>query len=169
VGRKSNSLITIVFLSAWTVTSGFVQAQPPGPGPIHRKPEFQGARERWFSMSPEDRQMFRRNAERWMQMSAAERNLMREREKVHREELKREAEAALRNAGLRLDQEKRELFEQRYLQERRKMEQELRQETEAKRKQELPVLNDRLKKEFQPSSPNSRSTSTPTLLATPKK
>jgi hypothetical protein len=169
VGRKSNSLITIVFLSAWTVTCGFVQAQPPGPGPIHRKPEFQGARERWFSMSPEDRQVFRRNAERWMQMSAAERNVMRARENLHREEVKREAEAALRDAGLRLDQEKRQLFEQRYLQERRRMERALRQEVEAKRKQELPALNDRLKKEFQQSSPNTKSTSAPALSAAPKK
>jgi hypothetical protein len=120
-------------------------------------------------MSPEDRQVFRRNAERWMQMSAAERNLMREREKVHREKVKREAEAALRGAGLRLDQEKRELFEQRYLQERRKMERALRQEIETKRNQELPVLNDRLKKEFQLSSPNTRSTSIPALSAAPKK
>jgi hypothetical protein len=120
-------------------------------------------------MSPEDRQVFRRNAERWMQMSPAERNLMREQERLHRERLKREAEAALRDAGLRLDQEKRELFEQRYLQERRKMERALRQEIETKRNQELPALNDRLKKEFQQSSPNPRSASTPASSATPKK
>ncbi len=104
-----------------------------------------------------------------MQMGPGERNLMRAREKLHREELKRQAEAALHDAGLRLDQEKRELFEQRYLQERRKMERALRQEVEAKRKQELPVLNDRLKKEFQQPSPNTRSTSIPALSAAPKK
>jgi hypothetical protein len=120
-------------------------------------------------MSPEDRQVFRRNAERWMQMSAAERNLMRARENLHREEVKREAEAALRDAGLRLDKEKRELFEQRYLQERRKMERALRQEIEAKRKQELPALNDRLKKEFQQSSPNIKSTPASALSASPRK
>jgi len=101
-----------------------------------------------------------------MQMGPGERNLMRAREKLHREELKRQAEAALHDAGLRLDQEKRDLFEQRYMQERRKMERALRQEIEAKRKQELPVLNDRLKKEFQPSSPNTR---IPALSASPKK
>lgn len=92
---------------------------------------------------------------------------MRERERLHREELKREAEAALRDAGLRLDQEKREMFEQRYLQERRKMERQLHQEIEAKRKQELPALNDRLKKEFQQGSPVMKVT--PALPATPKK
>jgi hypothetical protein len=104
-----------------------------------------------------------------MQMSAAERNLMREREKLHREELRRQAEAALRDAGLRLDQERRELFEQRYLQERRKMERALRQEIEAKRNQELPALNDRLKREFQQGSPTPKSTSTTAPSATPKR
>jgi hypothetical protein len=120
-------------------------------------------------MSPEDRQVFRRNAERWMRMNPAERNLMREREKLHREQLRREADAALRDAGLRLDQEKRELFEQRYLQERRKMERALRLEIETKRTQELPALNERLKKEFQQGSPSVKPTFTAAPSTTPKK
>jgi hypothetical protein len=122
-------------------------------------------------MSPDDRQVFRRNAERWMQMGPAERNLMRERETIRREQLKREAEAALLDAGLRLDQEKRQLFEQRYLQERRRIERELREEAEAKRKQQLPVLNDRLKKEFQETTlgGTSTSTATPAVSVTPKR
>jgi hypothetical protein len=149
---------------------GPLRAQPAGAG-MHRKPEFRNTRERWFSMSPADRQVFRRNAERWMQMSAEERTLMRERERIRREQLKREAEAALRDAGLRLDQDKRELFEQRYLQERRRIERELRDETEAKRKQQLPVLNDRLKKEFQEttSAGTSTSTASPATSITPKR
>lgn len=93
---------------------------------------------------------------------------MRERERLHREKLKREAEAALREAGLRLDQEKRDLFEQRYLQERRKIERELSQDVEAKRRQQLPALNERLKKEFQEPSPAATSRSTPATSATPK-
>ena len=104
-----------------------------------------------------------------MHMSPAQRNLMREREQLHRETLRREAEAALHDAGLRLDQEKRELFEQRYLQERRKMERALRQEIESKRNQELPALNDRLRKEFQQVSPAAKPKSTPATSATPKK
>jgi hypothetical protein len=122
-------------------------------------------------MSPDDRQVFRRNAERWMQMGPSERNLMRERETIRREQLKREAEAALLDAGLRLDQEKRQLFEQRYLQERRRIERELRDEAETKRKQQLPVLNDRLKKEFQETTPagTSTSTATPAISVTPKR
>ena len=105
MGRKPKSLIAIALLSLLALGRGSIQAQPPGPGPMRRGPEFKGARERWSSMSPEDRQAFRRNAERWMQMSAGERNLMRDRERLHREQLRREADAALRDAGLRLDQQ----------------------------------------------------------------
>lgn len=113
--------------------------------------------------------MFRRNAERWMQMGPSERALMREREVLRRARIKQESEAALHDAGLRLDQQRRELFEQRYLQERRKIERELLQETEAKRKQELPVLNDRLRKEFQETSPAGAATSKPANSASPKR
>ena len=90
---------------------------------------------------------------------------MRAREKVHREQLKREAEKALRAANLRLDQEKRDLFEERYFQERRRIERELRQEVEMKRQQELPVLQERLRKEFQEPLPGTKST--PAISATP--
>ena len=94
---------------------------------------------------------------------------MRERERVRREQLQREADKALRDAGLRLDQEKRDLFEQRYLQERRRIERELRQEVEAKRHEQLPALQERLKKEFQEPSPAGTSTSAPAASVTPKK
>ncbi len=98
-------------------------------------------------------------------MGPQERNLMREREKVHREQLQREAEKALREAGLRLDQEKRDRFEERYLQERRRIERDLRQQVETKRQQELPVLQERLKKEFQEPSPGAKSA--PAISVTP--
>ena len=105
-----------------------------------------------------------------MQMSPQERDLMRQREVLRREKLKREADQALRDAGLRLDQEKQTLFEQRYLQERRRIERELNQETEARRKQQLPALNDRLKKEFQETpSPAVTAPSNPASSASPKK
>ena len=94
---------------------------------------------------------------------------MRERERLRREQLKREAEKALREAGLRLDQEKRDLFEQRYLQERRRIERELRQEVEAKRHEQLPALQERLRKEFQEPSPGGTSTFAPAASVTPKK
>ena len=94
---------------------------------------------------------------------------MREREKTYRERIKREVDATLRDSGLRLEGEKRDLFEQRYLQERRRIEHSLRQEIDAKRQQELPALQERLKKEFQGTSPGVTATSTPTGSNSPKK
>lgn len=96
-----------------------------------------------------------------MQMGPEERNVMRARERLRQARLRLEAEAALRDAGLRLDQPRRELFEQRYFQERRKIERELLLEAEAKRKQKLPALNDRLKHEFEQTNPGVTSTSSP--------
>jgi hypothetical protein len=153
VGRKSKSLTASVLLAGSLAICGHAGAQPPGGGGHHGAGGLRNnMRDRVNSLSPEDRQVFRHNAERWMQMSQEERSLMRMREQVHQARLRQEAEAALRDAGLRLDQQKRELFEQRYVQERRKIERELGQEAEAKRKAELPALNDRLKKEFQENS-----------------
>lgn len=91
---------------------------------------------------------------------------MRERENLRRERIKREAETALRESGLKLDAEKRAQFESRYMQERTRIEHTMRQELEAKRKQEVPVLVDRLKKEFQTQQSNPATTSAPT--ASPK-
>ena len=175
MGRKSNLVGVIGALSVFALACNVAEAQPQGhggrrEGSVSHKPEFKNTRERWFSLSPEDRQVFRRNAERWMQMGPEERNQMRLRERLHREQLKHEAEKALHEAGLRLDQEKRELFEQRYLQERRRIERELLQEAEAKRHQQLPELQERLKREFQePSSPAGASTSSPVISVTPKR
>ena len=120
-------------------------------------------------MPPEDRQIFKRNAERWMQMGPEERKVMREREKTYRERVKGEVDSALHDSGLHLEGEKRQQFEQRYLQERRRIEYELRQQTEAKRQEKLPALRERLKKEFQEPSPSVTSTSAPAASSSPKK
>jgi len=96
-----------------------------------------------------------------MQMGPEERKVLRERERVYRERVKVEVDGALRDSGLRLEGERRDQFEQRYLQERRRIEHALRQETEAKRQEQLPALRERLKKEFQEPSPSGPSTSAP--------
>ncbi len=88
-------------------------------------------------------------------MSPEERKILRERENLRRERINRETEAALHDSGLRLDQEKRAMFESRYMQERRKMEQLLRQQIETERQQQLPALIQQLKKEFQRQQPTS--------------
>ena len=102
-------------------------------------------------------------------MNPEQQKLLRERYNLHRQQLKNEAEATLRQSGLRLDQNARDQFEARYLQERRRIERELREQFETKRDQELPQLNERLKKEFQSrqSAPSATSTSTPAVAVTP--
>jgi hypothetical protein len=183
VGRKSNIVATLVGL-LMLLPDGVSQAQPHSggghgaagraaggrnAGSVQNRPAFKSMQDRWRSLSPEERQIFRRNAERWMRMTPEERKLMRQREKIHRQELKSEADAILRQSGLHLDSEKQARFEQRYIQERRKIERALNQEVEAKRKQELPVLNERLKKEFQKSSAATAHSATPAHSASPAK
>lgn len=138
----------------------------PGPGGPGHEGEFNLRRERFRMVSPGDRQRFNQNADRWMQMNTEERKIMRDRENLRRERLKHEADTAVRNSGLRLDADKREAFESRYIQERTKIEHVMRQELEAKRRQELPALMERLKKEFQ--SQQSTPAATPTPAASPK-
>jgi transcriptional regulator of NAD metabolism len=102
-----------------------------------------------------------------MQMNAEERKTMRDRENLRRDRLKHEAEVAVRNSGLKLDSEKRELFQSRYIQERTKIEHVMRQELEAKRRQEVPALMERLKKEFQLQQSNPAATQTPAAVPKP--
>ena len=120
-------------------------------------------RSRVHQLSPEERQTFKKNAERWLQMNQEQRNVLRAREKVRQQQMKSEADAALRDSGLRVDPNARNQFESRYVQERRRIERQLRQEAEAKRQQQLKELNERLKSEFQPSpsSPGSTGSSGP--------
>jgi hypothetical protein len=140
------------------------QAQPQrsggrqaAPRPV-RPPPVRSTQERFLSLPPAARQDFRRNAERWMRMSPEQRNILRQRENLRRQQIERETGAALRNSGLVLDQEKRQQFESRYIQERRKMEQALRQQIEAERQQQLPALIRQLKKEFQLERSNGNAT-----------
>jgi hypothetical protein len=159
------------------LASASANAQPHGqPGmrrqplpPPYRGPTINDPRQRWLAMPPQDRQIFQRNAERWMQMGPEERKIMRERERVYRDRVSKEVDAALRDSGLHLDSEKRALFEQRYLQERRRIEHSLRQEIESRRQQQLPALQERLKREFAEPSPVISSTAAPAISASPKK
>ncbi len=173
MGRKANFVKIIIALSILASSCGLAQAQPQqrsngrrgGAGPgfgTARRPSEPSVRERWSSLPPAERQVFQRNAERWMRMSPQERQVMRQRETLRRERIRRETEAALRDSGLSLDPERRNLFESRYIQERRRIEQLLRQQIEAERQQQLPSLIQQLKKEFQPQQSNSGATVKPT-------
>jgi hypothetical protein len=150
------------------VVAGSAFAQSPGPRrqffsrprpqfkSVQPAPQFRNVPQR-FQLSPADRQTFRKNAERWLQMTAEERKLMRDREQLRRTRIRNEAEAVLRDSGLRLDPTKRDLFQERYLEERRRIDRELRQEYELRRQQQL----ERLKKEFQPPESSAGASSAP--------
>jgi hypothetical protein len=149
------------------------QGHPPGPHFRAARPTHGGhgqinaARARLYQLSPEERQAFQRNAERWLKMSPEQQKVLREREQIRRQQLRTEAESAMRQLGLRLDPNARDQFEARYLQERRRIERELREEVEAKRQQELPQLNERLKNEFQSHQGTGASTASPAASGKP--
>jgi len=177
VGRRFNLVSAVAALSIFASAFGFAQGPPRGrhggglernQGAIHRPL----VRERFQQLSPEERQVFRRNAERWLQMNPEQQKLLRERYKIHQQQLQKEAETALHQSGLRLDQNARDQFEARYLQERRRVERELHEQFEAKRDQALPQLNERLKNEFQSrqsSTPAAKSSPAPAASTTPNR
>jgi len=147
-----------------TAAGSFAQGPPPPPPGLYHKYKggTPGVRDRWSALPPDERQVFTRNAERWLRMSPQEQQVLREREKLYRKQLQKEAERTLRQSGLQLDRDARERFETRYWLERRKMERDLRKEIEARRQQQLPALSERLRSEFQArQAPGARSSSTP--------
>lgn len=169
--RKANFVKVISAFSIFASFCALAQAQPQRSGGRQaaphsvRPPPVKSTQERWRSLPPAARQDFRRNAERWMRMGPEERNIMRQRENLRRAQIQRETDAALRDSGLPLDQQKRSQFASRYIQERRRMEQTLRQQIENERQQQLPALIKQLKREFQ-LEPNGSATARP--AASPK-
>lgn len=160
-------VVVIAGAALFCCAGGTAHAQAPGGGHRQGGGRFMGrARERWRQMSPEDRQRFRSNAERWLRLPPAEQRALRNREILRRARIRQEADQALKDSGLQLDEEKRQLYERRYLQERRKIERGLRQELQQKRERELaPVMED-LKKEFGTGAGNGSTPSTGTTRST---
>ena len=127
-------------------------AQGPGPAPWVRwglRPE---APSRFYAGLPPGRQvMFQRNLPRWQAMSPGEQEFLRRRYEQRREMRRFQAERAMAESGLRLDDEGRGRYVQRYGQERRRLERELRRAAAAERRRRLPEIHDRLRREFEPA------------------
>lgn len=174
--RRFCALIAAALLSLF---AGPLWAQAPtqsgGPGgggasrPNFSRESLRQGNQRWREMSPGDRQRFRSNVERWQQLPPDARNDLRAREISRQQLLKREAEGAMRDAGLQIEAEKRAQFEQRYLEERRRVEQELRRELQEKRQREMAPVVERLKKEFTEPSVAPSAQATPTISRSPAK
>lgn len=139
-------LRTIVAVVLLTATAGALHAQQ-GPGP--RRRIGPGAPPYFLVGLPPGRQaMFQRNLPRWQAMSPGEQEFLRRRYEQRREMRRVQAERAMTESGLRLDEDNRVRYQYRYGQERRRLERELRRAADAERTRRLPELNDRLRREF---------------------
>lgn len=111
-------------------------------------PEFENVRKALDALTPEQRRRFQDNFWRWTNLSPDEKKALRDRDEIRRKLMREEVEAALKEAGLELDGERKAEFFRRYAQERRKIEEQLRQEMAARRKPMVREVIARLKAEF---------------------
>lgn len=157
--------ILALALGGWTCLGGALSAQVPD-RPRPEAAHFQSGSERWQNMSPAERQRFKANIERWKQLSPETQRGLRAREIARHERFRREAEAAMREAGIRLEKERQAQFEKRYLEERERLERELQREMREKRKRVMAPVVEQLKKELvegaSAQTPGPRAIVTPT-------
>lgn len=98
-----------------------------------------------------DREAFRKNLMRWRDLSPEERNALRGQVDNRGEVIKAEIDKTIRDSGLHLTPDQREVYALRYMQERRKLEKALRDQMGAERARRLPEIVEQLKKEFTPT------------------
>lgn len=100
-----------------------------------------------------DREAFRKNLLRWRDLSPEERNALRGQVDNRGEVIKAEIDKTIRDSGLHLTLDQREVYGLRYMQERRKLEKALRDQMGAERARRLPGIVEQLKNEFTPPPP----------------
>ena len=109
------------------------------------QPDTAAVAERLARMTPEERETFKRNLHVWQQMPLDERQALR---KQFNERKREEIQSALKESGLNLSDDQREVFALRYLQERRKLERDIQEQANAERSRRLPEIIAQLKREF---------------------
>jgi hypothetical protein len=161
--------LMIAIPTAWTQTPTEPPSSPPpkrpgwfggGRGEMHR-PEgggpdaekFENVRKALEALTPEQRKRFQENFLRWSNLSPEEKKSLADREIFRRKKIAEDIDAALKEAGLDLDNERRELFARRYGEERHKIEEQLHKELEDKRRPLLKEVIARLKAEFSGGPP----------------
>ena len=125
--------------------------RPEGGGPDGEK--FENVRKAIEALTPEQRKRFQENFLRWSNLSPEEKKALADREIFRRKKIAEDIDAALKEAGLELDAERRELFARRYGEERHKIEEQLRKELDDKRRPLLKEVIARLKAEFSGGTP----------------
>jgi hypothetical protein len=157
----ARSLPQLILLTACAVLSVQAFADPsPNPEKKARKerdgtpsPEFENVRKALDALTPEQRKRFQENFWRWANLSPEEKKALRDREEVRKKFMEQDVQAAIQEAGLQLDGERRAQFIQRYGEERRKIEEQLRKETMEKRRPLVKEMIARLKSEFSGGAP----------------
>lgn len=109
-----------------------------------------------------DREAFRKNLMRWRDLSPEERDALRGQADNRGELIKAEIDKTIRDSGLRLTPDQREVYALRYMQERRKLEKALRDQMGSERARRLPGIVEQLKKEFATPAPPPSQTAAPT-------
>ena len=125
--------------------------RPEGGGPDAEK--FENVRKAIDALTPEQRKRFQENFLRWSNLSPEEKKSLADREIFRRKKMAEEIEAALKDTGLELDAERRELFARRYGEERHRIEEQLHKELDEKRQPLLREIVAKLKAELSTAAP----------------
>ena len=133
--------------------------RPEGGGPEAEK--FENVRKAIEALTPEQRKRFQENFLRWSNLSPEEKKSLADREIFRRKKIAEEINAALKDSGLELDAERRELFARRYGEERHRIEEQLHKELDEKRQPLIKAIIAKLKAEFSTAPPSPGATPRP--------
>ena len=132
----------------------------PGPKPLEQNAFLQ-------TLTPEQQQKFRQNLELWKLLPPEKQAELRKTEENRLRAVLKEVNRAIEQSHLKLTQEQRQLFTDKFAKERRSIEEQLRKEMDEKRQQSVNQLISNLASEFAPPAPSPQANSTPTYTPAP--
>lgn len=115
--------------------------------------KFNNVRKAIEALTPEQKKRFEENFQRWSNLTPEEKKALADRDTFRRKKIAEDIDAALKEAGLTLNAEHRELFGKRYGEERHRIEEQLRKEFDEKRQPLLKEVIAKLKLEFGTNDP----------------
>jgi hypothetical protein len=124
-------------------------------------------RKRLEKMAPKERERFLENLNRWKSMGEDERRKLKEAGRDDWSRMREEVDKAIKDLGLTLDRDQREVFELRFRQERRKVEQKVREQMDAIRRPLLDEMQEVLRKEFGGGAVAPKASPTPSASPVP--
>ena len=112
--------------------------------------KFKNVRKALDELTPEQRQRFQEYFLRWSNLSPEDKKALTDRYAFRRKKIDEDIDTAIQEAGLELDNQRRELFAKRYGEERHRIEEQIRKEMDEKRRPLLKEVIAKLKAEFAP-------------------